>query len=291
MKQTMQALIYDPSHAGHVRLSEVPSPVPTPLQALVEVHSVSLNFGEVAFIANMRKPGDIPGWDAAGIVVLAAADGSGPKQGARVTSFGFHSAWAELRAVDTSELGPSPAQSPKNMPPVIFVTAYDEYAVNAFELNAVDYVLKPFDEARLLESIERARRRIGGQNQAALAEKLEILLANQTRKWAERIIVRSGERYEFVPTESIDWIESANNYVQLHCGPKQYLFAETLTNLETRLDPAKFARIHRGRIVNTRRIVAVHPLFSGTYEMELVGGTRLTSGRQYKEIVQNLIHA
>jgi NADPH:quinone reductase-like Zn-dependent oxidoreductase len=85
MKQTMQALIYDPSHAGHVRLSEVPSPVPTPLQALVEVHSVSLNFGEVAFIANMRKPGDIPGWDAAGIVVRAAADGSGPKQGARVT--------------------------------------------------------------------------------------------------------------------------------------------------------------------------------------------------------------
>jgi two-component system, LytTR family, response regulator len=180
---------------------------------------------------------------------------------------------------------------PRNMPPVIFITAYDEYAVNAFELNAVDYVLKPFDEARLLESIERARKRIGGQNQAALAEKLEILLANQARKWAERIIVRCGERYEFVPTESIDWIESANNYVQLHCGPKQYLLAETLTNLETRLDPAKFARIHRGRIVNTRRIMAVHPLFSGTYEMELVGGTRLTSGRQYKDIVQNLIHA
>jgi NADPH:quinone reductase len=108
MKQTMQALIYDPSHAGHVRLSEVLSPVPTPAQALVEVHSVSLNFGEVAFIANMRKPGDIPGWDAAGIVVRAAADGSGPKQGARVTSFGFHSAWAELRAVDTTELGPVP---------------------------------------------------------------------------------------------------------------------------------------------------------------------------------------
>ena len=101
----MQALIYDPGHSGRLRLAEVPPPDPTPSQALVEVHSVSLNFGEVAFLAEMRKPGDVPGWDAAGIVIRAAADGSGPKEGARVTSFGFHSAWAELRAVDTTELG------------------------------------------------------------------------------------------------------------------------------------------------------------------------------------------
>jgi NADPH:quinone reductase-like Zn-dependent oxidoreductase len=101
----MQALIYDPGHSGRLRLAEVPPPDPTPSQALVKVHSVSLNFGEVAFLAEMRKPGDVPGWDAAGIVIRAAADGSGPKEGARVTSFGFHSAWAELRAVDTTELG------------------------------------------------------------------------------------------------------------------------------------------------------------------------------------------
>jgi NADPH:quinone reductase-like Zn-dependent oxidoreductase len=101
----MQALIYDPGHSGRLRLAEVPPPDPAPSQALVEVHSVSLNFGEVAFLTEMRKPGDVPGWDAAGIVIRAAADGSGPKEGARVTSFGFHSAWAELRAVDTTELG------------------------------------------------------------------------------------------------------------------------------------------------------------------------------------------
>jgi NADPH:quinone reductase-like Zn-dependent oxidoreductase len=83
----------------------VPPPDPTPSQALIEVHAVSLNFGEVAFLAEMRKAGDVPGWDAAGIVVRAAANGSGPKEGARVTSFGYHSAWAELRAVDTTELG------------------------------------------------------------------------------------------------------------------------------------------------------------------------------------------
>jgi len=180
---------------------------------------------------------------------------------------------------------------PKFMPPVIFVTAYDEYAVSAFDLNAVDYVLKPFDEARVRESIERARTRISVQNQAALTDKLEKLLESQMPKWAERLVVRNGDRYEFVATESIDWIESANNYVQLHCGPKQYLLGETLTSLESRLDPERFVRIHRGRVVNTGRIVAVHSLFSGTYELELRGGMRLTSGRLSKEGVQKLIHA
>src|SRR5207249_1939688 len=139
---------------------------------------------------------------------------------------------------------------PQNMPPVIFATAYDDYAVRAFELNAVDYVLKPFEEARLRESIERARKRITHDKQAVLSRRLELLLESQTRRGAERLVVRNGERYEFVASESIDWIESANNYVQLHCGAKQYLLGETLTNLGSRLDTAKFVRIHRGRIVN-----------------------------------------
>jgi two-component system LytT family response regulator len=180
---------------------------------------------------------------------------------------------------------------PQNMPAVIFVTAYDDYAVSAFELNAVDYVLKPFEEARLRESLERARKRIAQDSQAVLSQKLEALLEIQGHKWPERIVVRNGERYEFVPVESIDWIESANNYVQLHCGPKQYLLGETMTSLEARLDPAKFARVHRGRIVNIKRIVSLHPLFSGAYALELQSGVRITSGRQYKETVQTLIHA
>ncbi len=179
---------------------------------------------------------------------------------------------------------------PQNMPAVIFVTAYDEYAANAFELNAVDYILKPFEDARLRESIERARKRIAQDSQAVLAQRLQALLESQTRKWPDRIVVRSGERYEFVPVESIDWIESANNYVQLHCGPKEYLLGETMTNLENRLDPTKFVRVHRGRIVNTKRIIAAHPLLSGSYEMELAGGIRITTGRQFKEVVQKLIH-
>jgi two-component system LytT family response regulator len=180
---------------------------------------------------------------------------------------------------------------PKKMPPVIFITAYDEYAVSAFELNAVDYVLKPFEEGRLRESIERARTRISQSSQPVLWQKLEKLLDDHRQKWPERIVVRCGERYEFVPVESIDWIEAANNYVLLHCGSKQHLLGETMISLEDRLDPARFARVHRGRMVNVGKIVALHPLFSGTYALELQGGVRITTGRQYKDTVQKLLSA
>jgi two-component system LytT family response regulator len=179
---------------------------------------------------------------------------------------------------------------PGRMPAVIFITAYDDYAVEAFELNAVDYLLKPFDEERFRESVERARQRIGDGTRPEFVRQLEALLELKAKKWAERLVIRNGERYEFVSADTIDWIESANNYVELCCGPKRYLMGETLTNLEGRLDPAKFRRVHRCRIVNTSHIVAVHPLFSGTYEMELHNGARLTTGRQYKDVVQQLIH-
>ncbi|WP_438039668.1 zinc-binding dehydrogenase [Sorangium sp. So ce128] len=105
----MRALVYDPSQPRGLRFAEVPPPAPAPSQALIEVHAVSLNFGEVAFLSDLRKPGEVPGWDAAGVVVRAAADGFGPKEGARVASFAWNGgAWAELRAVDTSDLGVVP---------------------------------------------------------------------------------------------------------------------------------------------------------------------------------------
>jgi two-component system, LytTR family, response regulator len=178
---------------------------------------------------------------------------------------------------------------PERMPAVIFVTAYDEYAVKAFELNAVDYLLKPFDDERLRHSIQRARHRIAGQRQTELADQLQALLDSRCQKWPDRVVVRSGERFEFVPVEAIDWIESADNYVQLHCKGKEYLLGETLTNLGSKLDPDRFVRVHRRRIVCISRIVAVHPMLGGTYELELQGGFRLTTGRQYKEAIQALI--
>jgi len=174
----------------------------------------------------------------------------------------------------------------KNMPSVIFVTAYDEYAVRAFEVNAVDYLLKPFDDARLRHSVERGRERISERNQTLLADRLQALLDARGRKWPERLAIKYGEGFDLVPMESIDWIESANNHVQIHCGSKQYLLAESLTHLESRLNPFRSLRVHRCQIINLSRVLVVHQMLGGTYEMELRGGVRLTTGKQYKDAVQ-----
>jgi two-component system LytT family response regulator len=177
----------------------------------------------------------------------------------------------------------------ERMPMVVFVTAYDEYAIKAFEINAVDYLLKPFDEERLRNSIDRARQRLAARSQAVLTQQLQALIAARDQKWPQRLVVKNGERYEFVAVDLIDWIESANNYVELHCGPKAYLFGETLSSLETRLDPDRFLRIHRCRIVNLSRIVAVHPMLNGAYQVQLRDGVRLGTGRQYRQAMQRLL--
>jgi len=176
---------------------------------------------------------------------------------------------------------------PQRMPAVVFVTAYDKYAIQAFEVNAVDYLLKPFDESRLRKSIERARERLSRPPE--LIRQLEALLAAHETQWPQTLVVRGAERFEFVPVDSIDWIESADNYVMLHCGVKDRMLGEALTTLEKRLDPRRFIRVHRRRIVNLSRLVAVHPLLGGTYEMELRNGVRLASGRQYKDAIRALI--
>lgn len=195
----------------------------------------------------------------------------------------------DVQMQDSTGLDVVEQVGPENMPAVIFVTAYDAYAVKAFELNAVDYLLKPFDEERLAHSIQRVRERLAGQNQKSLKEQLQVLLASTRPKCPERLVIRNGERFNFVPVESIDWIESANNYVRLHCGAKEHLLTETLTNLEHRLNPEVFMRIHRRLIINLSRVVAVHPLFAGTYEMELRNGVRLSTGRQFKNSIRALI--
>ena len=178
---------------------------------------------------------------------------------------------------------------PDRMPPVIFITAYEEHAVKAFELNAIDYLLKPFDEGRLEGSIRRAKERIATRFERSLASRLESLLQTREQKWTERLAARNGERIDVIPLASVDWIESANNFVQLHCGTKNYLVNETVSNLANRLDPGRFIRVHRRYIVNLSRLVAIHRMIGGTYEMELRSGVRLATGRQYRQAIQFLI--
>lgn len=178
----------------------------------------------------------------------------------------------------------------ERMPMVIFVTAYDEYAIQAFDMNAVDYLLKPFDKERLQRSIQRARERLASHNQTALIDRLQSLLDTpKALARPARFVVRNGDRYDFVAIDDIDWIESANNYVQLHAGEENHLLAETMTAIEKKLDPARFARVHRCHIVNLSRIVAVYPMLHGTWVLELRNGARITTGRQYRATVQELI--
>jgi two-component system LytT family response regulator len=175
----------------------------------------------------------------------------------------------------------------QHMPAVVFVTAYDKYAIQAFEVNAVDYLLKPFDDIRLKDSIERARERLS--RPAELMRHMESLLAARGEKWTQRLVVRTGDRFDFVPVESIDWIESANNYTMLHCRSRDYLHGESLTALERLLDPGRFVRVHRSHMVNLARIVGVNAIAGGIYELELQGGARVSTGRQYSDRIRRLL--
>jgi two-component system LytT family response regulator len=174
------------------------------------------------------------------------------------------------------------------MPAVVFVTAYDKYAIQAFEVNAVDYLLKPFDQSRLLASLDRVRNRLASSGEV-LARRLEALIQAREIQWPQTLVVRHGERFDFVSVMSVDWIEAANNYAVLHCGSVDHVFGETLIALEAKLDPAKFLRVHRSVIVNSGRIVAVHTMIGGVYELELRGGTRIKTGRQYRDRIRKLL--
>jgi two-component system LytT family response regulator len=170
---------------------------------------------------------------------------------------------------------------------VVFVTAFDAYAIQAFEANALDYLLKPFDADRFHRAFERARDRLRRPEQAAAPEQLTALLENLTRQRtsAERLAIRADGRVYFVRVSDIDWIETASNYVRLHSGKSSHLLRESLASLETRLNPEQFLRIHRTTVVNIERLRELQPWFSGEYIAILHDGTRLKVSRGYRDRV------
>jgi two-component system, LytTR family, response regulator len=172
-------------------------------------------------------------------------------------------------------------------PAVVFVTAFSEHALRAFEVNAVDYLLKPFDRERFAAALERVRRRRGGTEDATLTGRLSAVLEElqRSRGYAERVLVRGDGRIRFVPVEQIEWIEAADNYVRLHAGGERHLVRDTMAALERRLDPARFARIHRSAIVRLDRIRELQPTFNGEYSVLLASGTRLTLSRGFRDAV------
>ncbi|HEY0427414.1 MAG TPA: response regulator [Pyrinomonadaceae bacterium] len=177
------------------------------------------------------------------------------------------------------------------MPSVIFVTAYDKYALKAFEINAVDYLLKPFDDKRFFKAFERAKSQIERRNVGDLNRQLQSLMQTlkQEKKYLERLVIKSAGRIFFLNVEEIDWIEAADNYVSLHVGRAGHLLRETLGNLESRLSPDKFLRISRSAIVNLIRIKEIHPLFKGEYAIILASGKELNSSRRYKDKLNSIL--
>ena len=183
------------------------------------------------------------------------------------------------------------ALDPGSLPAVVFVSAHDQYAVRAFESHALDYILKPFDEAR----VDRALRRVRGQLSRAQGTRpidpglVSLLEELRDRRRSDRLVVKTGGRVIFLRTEDIDWVEASGNYVRLHVGSDAHLLRESMKNMERRLDPSTFVRIHRSAIVNVDRIKELEPWFHGEYIVILRDGTRLTSSRVFSDRLNALI--
>lgn len=176
------------------------------------------------------------------------------------------------------------------MPFVIFVTAFDRYAVAAFEKHAFDYLLKPFSPKRFQEAVNRVIHFIEQHNHSQSADDLMKVIQEikPQEKFITRLAIRSTSKIYFLQVSEIDWIESAGNYVDIHTGDQTHLLRETMANLETKLDPEYFIRIHRTAIVNIDRIVDIQP-DSYDYVVRMQNGKTLGMSRRYKEKLNNLI--
>jgi two-component system LytT family response regulator len=182
--------------------------------------------------------------------------------------------------------------SPARPPEVVFVTAFNQHAVRAFEVHALDYLLKPFDRERLQRCLARARTRLQQARSGELNQKLTALLAEMRpaeTKTADRLAIKTGGKVVFVKTSDIDWIEAADNYVNLHVGADSHLLRETMTAIEARLDPKHFLRVSRSAIVNVDRIKELQPMFHGDYTIILRNGAKLGLSRNYREKIQQLL--
>lgn len=175
-------------------------------------------------------------------------------------------------------------------PEVVFVTAYEGFAVKAFEVEAVDYLLKPFDRERFSAAMHRLRRTLSQTPDSPPDERLTRLLEGlRPRDNTQRLAIKNGGQIVFVSVRDIDWVEAADNYVCIHCGTDTHVARETMNAMEARLHPGEFVRIHRSTIVNIDRIERLQPWFRGDYLVLLRDGKKLTMSRTYREKLQDTL--
>lgn len=189
------------------------------------------------------------------------------------------------------------ALSPEELPVVIFVTAYDQYALRAFDVQALDYLLKPFDDDRFYDALARAREQVRRRKEGAFAQKVRALLsafegvhpAEDRPSYLERVAVRAGGRVQFFKVHEVDWIEASGDYMCLHIGNKPHYVREKMGTLEEKLDPRRFVRIHRSTIVNVDRIRELRGHDNGGYMVLLLDGTELKLSRSYQGTVFSML--
>jgi two-component system LytT family response regulator len=182
----------------------------------------------------------------------------------------------------------------ENVPAVIFVTAYDRFALKAFEVHALDYLLKPFDRDRFRKALDRARHLVQQRQTGDLSRRLSSLITDLKSekaepKYLDRLAVKTEGRVLFFKIDDIDWIEAADNYVNIHVGNESHLHRETMASIESKLPPTRFLRISRSTIVNVERIREMQPMFHGDYVVILKTGARLGLSRSYRDKLHHLL--
>ena len=200
----------------------------------------------------------------------------------------------DVQMPELNGFGVVEAVGAERMPATLFVTAFDRHAVQAFEVNALDYLLKPFDEERFQKALARFRSwraQHDGADAAGLQAQLQSLLdqLSGSSRFLERVLVKSGDRHRLVKVEDIQWVEAEDNYVRLHVEGTSHLLRQTLAGLSERLDLRRFRRIHRSSLVNLDHVLELQPWFSGDYMVLMHDGTKLTLSRTYKEQFKDLL--
>jgi two-component system, LytTR family, response regulator len=183
------------------------------------------------------------------------------------------------------------AVSNEFLPAIVFVTSFDEYAIRAFEVNAIDYLLKPINAARFEKAVLRAIDRLSQPNVSEAERKLLdfVDLLRAEHQYVTRFVVRSGPRLSFVRTADVDWMDAADNYVRLHVAGREHFVRDTLKSVETQLDPEVFVRVHRSIIINLDRVESVEPYSHGEYVVTMKDGAKLTTSRSYSERLRLLL--
>jgi len=218
--------------------------------------------------------------------ILEAGDGITAVE--RIQTEAVDLVFLDIQMPELDGLGVLDAVGPDRMPLTIFVTAYDQHAIGAFEANALDYLLKPYSDQRMEAALERARSRLAERKAVQFGQSVLRMLASMPReqRYLDRLVLKSSGATHFVRVADVDWIEGAGVYVNLHVAGKEWLYRATLNQLTARLDPTRFIRIHRSAMVNIDSIVRLEPVSHGEFDVILKDGRQTRVSRTYRAALE-----